>query len=283
MIYKIYEKHPDKYMNGEYIEDLEKNRLLLNAYNKYMDNYLVDKNNYYVELLFNIYDYLIEYSIKDEIEICIFITNLIWSGVLSVNKEFKYDTQLNDYLTMSPLSIMNGSGCCRNISRMLVDILRLFDINAYRIGCNPYNTKNVKTELNIIRKDVNGTILNNDPFSTYKKSFNKYVINHMDVIFEYNNQFIIYDPTNIIFYNIKNYEANIIAGRGKLFYQPFSLMIYNDFSYDMMVDYCNVIKIRDVYNDEKYILDSLKRVLDIDVDLESFHEKNKMLIKKISE
>lgn len=90
-----------------------------------------------------------ELEVKDELSLCFLYAYLIYTGNLSVNRNFRYDKNniYNNYF----YQIMLGYGCCRNIEDGLSEFLNKKDIKNHTVyvNTNPF-AKNLNHCVNLI-------------------------------------------------------------------------------------------------------------------------------------
>lgn len=110
-------------------------------------NVLENENLLYIKML---YDTIInnykklnkEFNFNDYTSVFTLYTYMYKNGYLSYKKAFNYtDSPLLDYLNYLGVDVINGAGCCRNISKMFSDILDKLDIENYIINLNVSDTR----------------------------------------------------------------------------------------------------------------------------------------------
>ena len=115
--------------------------------NKYA--YLISLYNKYISIIF---DLVHELEIKDnQISTIQIITTLLLNGVFSYNGVFEKKSGIKDILiSRNGLNVIDGIGCCRNVSAFIKDIM---DIDEFPCVISYISDKHLATE-----REVNHTI-----------------------------------------------------------------------------------------------------------------------------
>ena len=116
---EFFEQGRDTYK--KYVEDsLEKNKDIIKDYNTYLDC---------------IVDELLKYKFHSSIDYSIALGYLINKGYLSEGLNFDSKETYNEILCKLGISILQGSGCCRNICDMQKDIFERLKIDIIPFYC----------------------------------------------------------------------------------------------------------------------------------------------------
>lgn len=179
---------------------------------------------------FEFYDNLIYNSIKlfqklelnDSFEIFYVFTYLLWNGYFSIDKTYQFSSDrylLDKYFGMS---IMTGKGVCLNNVEFLDQIYKELDYDSYIIA-----NKKLKPINNEYNSYINRNIGKQPSYS--KKPI---LTNHCCVLVRDNKYDYIYDPTNIICFNLnKKNTADVIIGKGQIKINLFDTKILSSRNY----------------------------------------------------
>ena len=116
---EFFEQGRDTYK--KYVEDsLEKNKDIIKDYNTYLD-YIVDE--------------LLKYKLESSLDYSIALGYLINKGYLSEGLIFDSNETEKEILGKLGISILHGSGCCRNICDMQKDIFERLNIDIIPFYC----------------------------------------------------------------------------------------------------------------------------------------------------
>ena len=256
-------------------------------------NYLTDENikkhpqliNSYKNILNQLKLFFDDISVKKDILIyCGVLSNMLWSGYLSSNEKFIYNDIDENPLDMEGflgLDVICGEGCCRHISTFFNDFLNENDYASCYIKNNQYLKQDYIT-LGIKRNKRDGEF-QKDIMGKYVND-NSILGNHACVIFPYKNSYLVYDPTNIQLYIMKNLEGKLIFGKGLIKIHPFSLMTSNSLSNNEMKKYIyELSKSKNIKNKDN-LIDLLKEGKNlIDKYSDECHDLNKLIEDDINE
>lgn len=169
-----------------------------------------------------------ELNLDNSLELCILFSYLLWYGYLSKNREYKFNPNNKKIIPgLFFSSIMDGRGVCLHNSEMLKDFLNLCDYNCVML--ENHSKMAIKAGYNIAIKrtcvDTEKTkfIKLFDAIYKYGKP------NHAFNLIEENNNFYIYDSTNLLLLSVINmYKSKVINGEEivKLFpYKSYMLCV----------------------------------------------------------
>lgn len=103
------------------------------------ENYTKDINEIkklYQEFIHNYGKLNDVFGFTEPISIYTMLNYLIYDGYLSKGKHFEFfNDKTLDISSIRGAYVLNGSGCCRNITSMLTDVLNNCGISAANIGC----------------------------------------------------------------------------------------------------------------------------------------------------
>ena len=155
-----------------------------------------------------------ELNTSNSLELSILFSYLLWNGYLSKNKTHKYEEYDGPLLMgMNFTDISNGIGVCRNYSEMLKDFL---NHNGYEsVMLTNYLSNNLKVDykMNITERKIYN--------APYEEIFQRKKANHVFNLIEDNGLYI-YDPTNLLLYNLKNKNmSTLVNGKGKNIVYPY--------------------------------------------------------------
>lgn len=222
-----------------------------NLYRKYKNNNIEDHQQLldcYYKIVKEAGDFLkSEIQNSDEITICAALSELLWSGNLSLPHKFRYGVNFEEgeeLFGLNGINVLYGKGCCRNISVFFKDILAYLKYNVKTINNCEYATNINFLDTKTYRYDIQENVLNKDIFRYDNKKDIK--ANHNCIMFLYKLKYmIVYDPTNICIYKLNGIEGKMLYGNGKILIYPHSLMTENNYTYDDMnnfVNYLNSLK-----------------------------------------
>ena len=222
-----------------------------NLYRKYTNYNMEDHKqllDYYYKIVKETSKFLkSEIQDSDEITICAALSELLWSGNLSLSHKFRYDVNFEEgeeLFGLNGINVLYGKGCCRNISVLFKDILTDLKYNVKTINNCEYATNINLLDTSTYRYDIQENILNKDIFKCDDEKDIK--ANHNCIMFLYKLKYmLVYDPTNICIYKLNGIEGKMLYGNGKILIYPHSLMTENNYTYDDMnnfVNYLNSLK-----------------------------------------
>lgn len=210
-------------VNDLKIINQQEDKSILNYTKKYQDQININKEIYkeelklYKQILKDAKDLVYNLGIdNNSISYSIIISNLLWQGYLSVNKTFNFNSTDNekflDLAGLESFDVILGEGCCRHLTPFLDDILSELNISAkdiinYTVPIKP----NRKAIIKIERKDDE-----NYPYGTYylydEKEEEPPLGDHMSSLIIQNNNYYIYDVTNLLTFKVDNITKEKLTG-----------------------------------------------------------------------
>lgn len=210
-------------------------------------NWTKDEMSQYEFILENYYNVLHTYSelashlnITNPLDLCIYITYLLWNGYFSVTGEHAYQELDNTSIRgLQALDVMTGKGVCLNYADLLNDFLHMKGINSSIILCKfPRKKEEYKIQYKPqIKKHGN----RNEEKQIIKPVHNfieKQIGNHAVNLIRDGEKMYIFDITNTALLRIldKGY-ANIINGYGNFELKMLSSMnLLSDCDYDNLFE-----------------------------------------------
>lgn len=194
-------------------------------------------------------------STQDTLMKCGALTYLIWEGLLSKNQNFIYDARNESNVLDCPgylgMDVINGVGCCRHISSIAYDILKFDNVNLQLINnCEICSQDFLYVDIH--RNSVDGT-LKKDTLTTYEV-IKPQKFNHVCLLFQDKSHYFIYDPTNILLYNLKDVVGRQMYGDGSIVVDPLSIITYSGIAYEeLQFLFKQVEQAKKIRNDETYI------------------------------
>jgi len=178
----------------------------------------------YETVLENYYNVLYTYSelatylnITNPLDLCIYVTYLLWNGYFSVTGEHTYQELENTSIKgLQALDVANGNGVCLNYADLLNDFLHMKNIKSSIILCKfPNNKEEYKVQY---KPKIKKKSQKNEQKEIIKPLYNfieKQIGNHAVNLIRDEEKLYIYDITNMSLLRIldKDY-ANIINGYG---------------------------------------------------------------------
>lgn len=241
-LYKKFEKDKFKYYLSKYPEVKhifgKRNQALsflecdgsYRAYNKLFRQY-----NKYCKILNEVQDNL-TYGIAKLIndiseganleEIMYIYSYLVYNGYLSINNTFEFDVPDKELPGNIQLSIYTGKGVCRNIGRLLVDVLNNFNVFSFGIITDRESHESAEYALaldyyNYVKKDSEEF---DKKYESMISKRDRMVGNHYEVVAFLNNWQVL-DPSSIISYNLSKKENEYPALN---YLKPWSLYAYGE-------------------------------------------------------
>lgn len=160
-------------------------------------------DTFYNAVINNIAELIEAFGIeKDPVKVFALYVYLYRSGYLSVNKEFKYSTDMKDLPMLGGVDVVRGRGVCRSISSMFTDVCNSVGLTASNV-C-------VKVKPNMLKMSEDLSLRGLDSEVRGKK-FAKIIGkvttvlpigNHLITAIEHDNQTGMYDPTNDVFMHV---------------------------------------------------------------------------------
>ena len=245
-----FEKGREAYKKNEE-NSLEKNKDIIKYYDIYLD-YIADE--------------LLKHNFRSSLDYSIALGYLIRKGYLSEGLEFNSKVPDKEITGKLGINIVQGNGCCRNITGIHKDIFDRLNINIIPFYCY----QGIDIFNNGLNEEANH-IINLVEYD-----------NNMYGIDIYNNNLLFHFKNPFIMRSISNYRDE------KLRYKPYYELIVDGKTIDDIKD---KIKLFDNYSKEKAI-SSIEYEIDIEFEIENylfarqdrlnnFHEKTKSLRKNI--
>lgn len=158
---------------------------------------------FYNAVVYNTAELIEAFGIQDDpVKVFALYTYLYRSGYLSVNKEFKYSTNMKDLPLLNGVDVIRGRGVCRSISSMFTDVANSVGLTASNVS--------VRVKPDVMKKSEDLSLRGLDSEVRGKK-FAKIIGkvtsivpigNHLVTAIEHDKQAGIYDPTNDIFMHV---------------------------------------------------------------------------------
>lgn len=155
---------------------------------------------FYDHVVYNTAELIESFGIQDDpVKVFALYVYLYRCGYLSVDKQFKYSTNMKDLPLLSGVDVIRGRGVCRSISSMFTDVCNAVGLTASNVCVR------VKPEL---IKKASGLSLVELDSEVRGKTFAKIVGkitsviplgNHLVTAIDHDTQGGIYDPTNDLF------------------------------------------------------------------------------------
>lgn len=184
-----------------------------------------------------------ELDLDNSLELCILFSYLLWYGYLSKNREYKFNPNNKKIIPgLFFSSIMDGRGVCLHNSEMLKDFLNLCDYNCVML--ESHSKMAIKSEFDIAIKRMCVDKEETKFIKLIKIISNMGKPNHAFNLIKENNNFYIYDSTNLLLLSVINmYKSKVINGK-----EIFKLFPYK--SYMLCADR-NEIEILDEFIDNQ--------------------------------
>ena len=160
-------------------------------------------------------------------EIMYIYSYLVYNGYLSMDNNFKFTIADKEIPGKMQLSVYTGKSVCRNLGRLLVDVLNNFNVLSFGIITDRENTDGDNYTLYLdyydyMKKDE-------DEFEELYKNIvtNKDLLtgNHYEVVTYHNGKWRLLDPSSIVLYDINKKENKYPALD---FVKPWSLYAYGE-------------------------------------------------------
>ena len=156
--------------------------------------------DFYRVVVSNTAELIEAFGIEDvPVKVFALYTYMYRSGYLSVDKEFKYSTNMKDLPILNGVDVVRGRGVCRSISSMFTDVCNSVGLTASNVS--------VRVKPNVM-KESEGLALRELDSEVRGKKWAKIVGqvtsivpigNHLVTAIEHDKHSGIYDPTNDIF------------------------------------------------------------------------------------
>lgn len=250
-------------------ETMDFHNIVKNKYKKSIEESIEENKNIiydydrYIEL---IADELMKFKFNSSLDYSVALGYLIDKGYLSDKLNYKTEVAKNEILAKLGISILLGSGCCRNVSDMHKDVFNKLDINSNPFYCyqgvNFFN-KGENKEANHVINLVN-----------YEDNLYGIDLNNSCLLYHFVNPFIMSSISSV--------------HSEKLRYKPYYDYVFDDKTIneieDKIVLYkdCSKKKKISFFEYEMEIKDRVENVLfENRSELIDFHNKTKTLRKKI--
>lgn len=248
----------------------------------------------YQDLIQRISAFVVEKVGLNEIGICAALAEMMWRGYFSIDQNFMYfyQNQANELLSFMGTSVFTGKVCCRHMCSFFNDILRNIRMNSSIIGNFFFDLDGSLFDTCISRYNIDGRLLSNSFFNYYDFESNGQM-NHTGVMFDYHRYTLIFDPTNIRFFSIKNIQGVELDGKGKIVINPFSLALFSGFSVSLIEKRMDNIKKKNIpkntspirslfYHGIESIINDLSSCDDFYTGIEQdIHYMNDYIVKKL--
>lgn len=259
-------------------------------FTKKSPEYISIKDNYDI-VVRNTKDLVEKLNIQDDpIKIFSLFVHLYRSGLLSYNRDFKYDIHMKDFPDLVGADVIRGKGVCRSIASFLKDLYRELGYETRTLSVNASSeciknlTQNSKLKL---QKSVNG--------GRFAKMIGKItsvikIPNHLITYVEKNYNGYILDPTNDGILKIGNKTTTFVPLNNKI--GKFTNNRFFDYLYSLLGMYGNKKDLwlmqhdvnDNLLSEEDYNLLYLQTqtIIDDNMDiLNDFYEANKPYYEKI--
>lgn len=209
------------------------------------------------------------------------------SGYLSVNKDFKYDTDMKDYSLLLGIDVIRGTGVCRSISSMFTDVCNNVGIKSKNIAVSTTSEDLKKKEqlssINLAKSNRSGR------FVSLVVAFTKYLplANHLVTICNHEGRDYVLDPTNDVFMYRDKYNKFVFANdtSAKMTYRYCSNLVaavFGNFNPQLIPN--NITKLPIDYEAYKEIyLETLSFIENNKALLEDFYLENQSLYQAITD
>lgn len=139
---------------------------------------------------------------KDPVKVFALYVYLYRSGYLSVNKEFKYSTDMKDLPMLGGVDVVRGGGVCRSISSMFTDVCNSVGLTASNV-CVKVKPNMLKMSEDISLRRLDSEVRGKKFAKIIGKVTTVLPIgNHLITAIEHDNQTGMYDPTNDVFMHV---------------------------------------------------------------------------------
>lgn len=141
-------------------------------------------------------------------EIMYIYSYLVYNGYLSMDNNFKFTIADKEIPGKMQLSVYTGKSVCRNVGRLLVDVLNNFNVLSFGVITDRENTNGEDYALYVDYYDY--VSKDDEEFNElYKKIVTKKDIltgSHYEVVANYNKKWLLLDPSSIVLYDINKQE-----------------------------------------------------------------------------
>lgn len=194
---RVVDEALDARKNGLY-DSLNRNENCYEIMEEYMS--LLEKMSYLAK----------ELNLNNSLELSVLFSYLLWNGYLSKRKVHKFQSENRKMIAgLLFADITDGIGVCLNYSEMLKDFLKYCGYQSIILLNHFDNNTKIDYIMNIGR-------IKSDDSQSKERNFNVKKADHTFNLIEENNKLYIYDSTNLLLYNINDWNsASLINGRGK--------------------------------------------------------------------
>lgn len=235
----------------------------------------------YDDLIYKTMKLFNKLNLNDSFEIFYVFCYLLWNGYFSLDKNYKFNSDRYLLEDMFGMTIMTGKGVCLNNVDLLDRIYKLLNYDSYIVA-----NKKIKPISNKYNSYINRNI-------GKQPNFNRKPIltNHCCILVRDNKYDYIYDPTNIMCFNLSSKKtADVIIGEGKIKISLFDTKILSSRKYDEIKEVFKqiyLIKKDKKIEDEKIIMEEkteyLNKICEESIFIfEEFYKSNINNIKTIS-
>jgi len=235
----------------------------------------------YYNLIYKTINLFERLKLNDSFEIFYVFTYLLWNGYFSIDRSYQFSSDRYLLDGFFGMSIMTGKGVCLNNVELLDQIFKELDYDSYIVA-----NKKIKPIHNEYNSYINRNIgkqpnLNRKPILT----------NHCCVLIRDNKYDYIYDPTNIMCFNLTSKKtADVIIGEGKIKISLFDTKILSSRKYNEIKEVFKqiyLVKKEQNIEEEKTIIEEktehLNKMCEENILLfEEFYKSNINNIKTIS-
>lgn len=226
---EVLKKHPE--FTNSISNKLLVERLILTGYKFSSGKYSIieDEKNVYYDLLDRLKLLGDDLKLNDSLELSNLFTYMLWNGYFSKTHHHAYKTGGVFDLRQLAFYIFEGYGVCMQYASMLTDFLNRSGIDSSTLI--NYLKINDKIDLNLseLDRDIIG-ILYNDILYGMATKISPIVGNHAVTLTNLDGNYYLYDPTNLLFFNIKDQRSGeVIDEKGEIDFKPF-------FSYAMSLE-----------------------------------------------
>ena len=163
-----------------------------------------------------------ELNLQNSLEIASLYTYLLWNGYFSENQSLTFQTSNRIMIDQHySFDIMNGHGVCLNFSDMLTDFINDFDYSAATL-INRLDVNYKRDYMPKIERKVGKDRLGSKILGKIMTPISNKVGNHAFTLIKENEQMYIYDPTNLMIFDIKDkFNCDNVCGTGSSKIKPY--------------------------------------------------------------
>lgn len=250
-----------------------------------------------------------QFELQNPVELFTMFCYMYSNGYLSKERVFKYDAgKLYDIYSLYGTNVINGKGCCRHITSMFTDVLKLYEMESYVLPVNTIfniedmkiveeinhlfiNRKQLKKDKIDIELEINSRIdkliQDSDKKKEYiSKSSGKELLrlvgNHAITMSVYEGKNFFLDPTNFCFISRLNNNQLINYFDEKMFIVYDNMHLYNK-SFDVDKVKEQVLLPETTYIENLRMLASTNKICEeYQSDFEIFYNQNKEAYEEIA-